>query len=629
MTPAAFLPPPGRRLARALPLLILILVPFAVYSNTLLNGFVDDDEAQVLRNPWITSVRFLPEIFTRNVWSFLPDTASNYYRPLMHVVYLIAYHLFGLHPWGFHLVNILLHAANSLMVMLLASLIPRLDGGRRTPAGSAPSALLSAPFMAALLFATHPVHTEAVSWIASVPELCFTLLCLLSLCAYAAAPAPFATLHWISAAAFFLALLCKETALVLPLLLLGYDLTFRSREHPMASGLFRFPPYIFAAAGYLVLRYQALPGSLLPPGRPYALNETQAIINALPLFARYLGMLLWPHPLNFWHTFHPIESLFSATGIVSLAIVCIFLATMILAFRRYRPVFFALLVVALPLLPALYIKVLPGKPFAERYLYFPSVGFAIAAAAFLCGPLPARLRRAVPALSAAIVLAYSGMTVARNMVWKNAETLFTDTVRQSPDADLPRYDLAIALINRNRVDEALPHFRLLVETHPGEAKYHSGLGSALLQKNRVDEAISELNLALALAPGTPEARNDLGVALRRKGLLAEGIEAYRQVLETEPDNADAHYNLWAALADEGRVEEATKHLDAAIRLRPENPFYHNMLGIEFAKQGSLGPAIEHFREAVRLAPDEPAYRRNLEKALARKSVAVSGGAGNP
>ena len=163
--------------SRAVAAVIIMIVVLSVYATSLGNGFVHDDHDQIINNPWITSASYLPSILFSSVWSFQgdPQALSNYYRPVMYIIYMVEYHLFNLSPWGWHLVNMLIHSANSIMVFLLFSRlsIPPELWGKRAHQGSVLPAMVF-PLLAALLFATHPVNSEAVAWVACVPELSFT-----------------------------------------------------------------------------------------------------------------------------------------------------------------------------------------------------------------------------------------------------------------------------------------------------------------------------------------------------------------------------------------------------------------------------------------------------------------------
>jgi tetratricopeptide (TPR) repeat protein len=582
----------------------------------------------VLRNPWIKDLRFLPEIFSRNVWSFLRNhPGSNYYRPLMHVVYMAEYHVFGLKAWGFHLVNALLHVVNSLLVLIVAA---RLAPGPGIPGRGRMAFLLSFPFVAAVLFATHPVHVEAVAWIASVPELTFTGLVLAAFLLYVSAgERRDPVLVFGSVLLFFLALLCKETAVTLPALLIAYDLALRPRTRPWAGRLAIYSLFAAAAAVYLVLRHHVMQATLLPYRRSWNLSVYELGLNALVLLRTYLQKLLLPVHLEFWHSFRPISSVLTIEGLSAFVVTVLVVLAAAVTWRKDRPSFFFLALIVVPLAPAFYINALPFKPFAERYLYLPSVGFVLLAARGLELLARSGRRRTAIALVLVTTALYSAGTIARNRVWKSAYTLFVDTVSKSPDALIPRYDLAVALWKLGRVDEAAAEYRTLIDADPSDARYHLGLASALIAMGCVDEAIAELTAARGLDPSSTETLTDLGVAMKRKGDSAAAAAFYRQALDLDPEYPDAHFDLAGALADEGRTDEALEHYQKAVDLNPDNAFWRAALGIERARAGRLDEAIAQFEEAVRLDAGEPAYRQDLEHARALRAAPPSPGDARP
>ena len=600
------------------PALVVAITAFAVYANTLSNAFIDDDQAQVLRNPWIKDFRFLPAIFSRSVWSFMRETtASNYYRPLMHVTYLIEYHFFGFRAWGFHLVNALFHVVNSLLVLLVGVRLspdPHVLPGRKRTAF-----LLSFPFVAAILFATHPIHVEAVAFIASVPELTFTGFVLLAFVLYVAAEDRRCSFLLAgSILLFFAALLCKETAIILPALLVVYDLTLRPRTPLRARRLAVYAIYVFIAAVYLVIRYRVLSETLIPAPQSWYLSGHEFVLNALVLFRTYLQKLILPVHLEFWRSFHPISSFLTVDGLSALGVTVLVLSVAILAWRRDRQSLFFIALVVVPLAPAFYISALPGKPFAERYLYLPSVGFVLLAARALGSLVLSGRKRAALAVFCTTTALYAAGTIERNRVWKNAYTLYSDTVQKSPDALLPRYNLAVALWYLGQVDEAIAQYRILIRANPADDRYHSALGAALVAEGREDEAIVELRTANALNPASVETLTTLGLAMGKKGNQEAAIAMYSEALAVDPNYPDAHFNLASALADQGKHDEALEHYRRAIKAIPENAPWHTALGIECAQQGRIDEALAQFEEAVRLAPDEPAYRQNRDRALALK-----------
>ncbi|MEE9614218.1 MAG: hypothetical protein V3W31_04595, partial [Thermodesulfobacteriota bacterium] len=354
-------------------IIVLFMVSSVVYLNSLPNGFVYDDLPQVVQNPRIQDPSSLPDIFLTDVWSFSGRNASNYYRPVMYLIFTADYHLFGLNPLGFHLTSVLLHAGVTVMVFLITSFIlgspSRAQGGTENDASPAAGGRGTA-FFAALLFATHPVHTEAVAWVSGVPELSFTLFYLLSFYFYIREDRPGLSLVF-----FLLAALSKETALTLPLVMAAYDRCF-GKGLAFYSLLKRYLPYLAVAALYFAVRSYVV-GGLAPVNVHAGLSAYEQFINVFPLFAQHLGKLLLPMNLNVTHTFHPISSMLEWRGILSLFAAAAFMAAVWLLMRRSPTAAFGLLLVAVPLLPALYIPALGEHAFAERYLYMPSVGFVI------------------------------------------------------------------------------------------------------------------------------------------------------------------------------------------------------------------------------------------------------------
>ncbi|MCL5022890.1 MAG: tetratricopeptide repeat protein [Nitrospirae bacterium] len=557
----------GGRAAVLLPVITVALISFAVYFNTLSNGFVYDDHPQVVENPWIRDTGNIFRIFTSNVWSFVEQSAvSNYYRPLMHTIYIVNYNLFGLRPWGFHLVNMLFHAANSVMVFLITATLMGKESkqytvgskqheeiGKEYAAGSkqfsayclVPGAyFLSAPFLAALLFATHPIHTEAVTWIAAVPELSFTFFYLLSLYFYMKYREGSKGAYLLSVLSFALAAFCKEPALTLPVILIAYDYGFRKEGDRLFDRLKAYIPYIAVSAAYLAMRVYALGG--FAPQKPHvSLSAYGYFINVFPLFAEYLEKLILPINLNAFHVLHPISSLLEAKGILSAAVTAAFVASSFFSKNRNNTVFFGSLLIVIPLLPALYIPALGENVFAERYLYLPSAGFIILGA---CGLAWAKARR--PKLSTALSVAallviglYSAGTISRNSVWKDNYTLFTDTIEKTPDANMIHYNLGNYYAKEGRLAEAAKEYQIAISLNPNYDRSHNNLGNIYKAYGRIDEAVAEYEAAVRINPYNAEVYNNLGVVYAYQGRGDEAVLAFKTALALNPDFVPARRNL--------------------------------------------------------------------------------------
>lgn len=520
----------------AAPILIAAF-SYLLYMGTLQFDFVYDDLALVPGNEWIRSPANIPEIFSSNMWGFGPGGRSNYYRPLIHLLLMLDYLLFGLKPWGYHLMNILFHSANSVLVFLIASHILRIMPKDRFT-GS-----FWAPFVAGVLFASHPVHTEAVAWVSGLSDLSLTFFFLLSFYLFARATEEGHIRKGFyigSLLSFFAAMLSKEAGVVLPAALFLYARSF-GRKISWRP----YIPFLVAIGAYLGMRTYALREFLpsLETGRP-ELSSFQYFINIFPLFVKYIEKLLLPVDLSAYYEFF-IRSLSEPAGYISAGVTAFFLALLFLAYKKDREVFFPLSFIVLALLPGLYIRAIPGSVLSERYLYLPSFAFI-----FLCGIVFKRVKslNGKAALSAYIcvfLLAafYSAGTLKRNPVWKDELSLWTDTAAKAPHSDRVRANYGKALLSSGRMDEAIRELRQAIALNPGSAVPHSNLGIAYDGKGWIDRAIEEFKAAIRIEPEYANAHYNLGVAYMKKGAHDKAIEEFEITLRLDPAHFQARDNL--------------------------------------------------------------------------------------
>ncbi|MEK6876843.1 MAG: tetratricopeptide repeat protein [Nanoarchaeota archaeon] len=610
-------------------IVILIIISIGVYLNTLPNEFVYDDEALVLKNHWIRDAKYIPEIFLSSVWEFQDEgIVSNHYRPLMHIIYMIDYHIFGFKPWGFHLTNIIFHAGVSVLVFLIVStlvnqlhdlnskFIPNKSGqnSKSNPeqvGTNSKSKILTPPFIAALLFATHPIHTEAVACISGLPDLSFTLCYLLSFYLYINSNKRYTPLNplsrgenknkrWgkgliLSVLFFFLAALCKELALTLPILLLVYDYSLKresvSIPQFMIHNTKKYLPYLILTGLYFILRISVLGGFAPLKGYYSRLSNYQYFINIFPLFTRYLEKLLLPINMNAFYIFHPISSIFEWKGIIALIITSVFIF-LVYFFRKNKVVFLCLLWIVIPLLPVLYIPVLAGVIFAERYLYLPSIGFVVLVALAIERVSQLKALRqfrhlGIVIVSILIILTglYSTETIKRNYVWRDNYSLWTDTVEKSPDAPPAHHNLGVVYSKQGRLDEAIREYMTAIKLRPDAPIVHHNLGNVYSKQGRFDEAIKEYMIALRLKADYVEAYNELGIVYSKQGRFDEAIKEYITALNLKPDFPEAHNNLGNAYSEQGEIDKAIEHYQIALKLKPDYSDAHYNLGIAYQKKG--------------------------------------------
>jgi len=548
---------------------LLVAVSLLVYSNTLLSGFVFDDVQNILENRWIRDFSHIPDIFSRHVAGFDKGFATSYYRPLIHLFYMLNYKIFGLNAWGYHLVNVLFHTGVVILLFLLIRRFAREKGPD----------FLSAPFLAALLFAVHPVHTEAVSWIAGLMDLSFSFFYLLAFYFYIRSGGAFGGSYTVSLLSFFLATISKEPALTLPGLLVAYDYAFKKEGMRTVPALKRYAPYLFVIGIYFALRVNALQG-IVPSKKLLGLTDFQYVLNVFPLFIKYLEKLAFPLSLTALHLFKPVKGVLELKSILSLLFTFAFILCAWLAIKKDRKLALGFILTLVPLLPALYIPgVTSPSVFAERYLYLPSSGLAVLVA-FLIGWMDENRenwkiagRGALLLISAVLALA----TFMHNAVWKDNLSLWSDTAKKSPES----------------------------------AEAHAYLGYALYESGDVDGAIREYRTAIRLKPGLGEARLNLGVAYFQKGLFEDAISEYGRALLLEPGSFILHNNIGLCYMNLGDPDRAAEHYRTALSINPGFSDAHNNLGIAYWKKGLKAEAIKEFEAASILDPENPDYGRNL------------------
>lgn len=536
---------------------IILLVTFGLYLGSLQNGFIYDDMHQVVDNRWIRSARNIPEIFTSSVWDFRHGATSSYYRPLLHVVYMLTYLFSGRAPWGYHMVNILLHAGVSVLVFLLVRELLEHFGHRRQNA-------VFPALASSLLYATHPVHTEAVNWIAGMHDVACTLCFLLSLHFHLRFRAGRKNEYPVSVAFFFLAALFKETALILPAVLIACDLSLKAAPGGRPLRFRVYVPYLLAACVYLGLRFYALGGLSLAQPR-ITMSVPGYLINMPPLFMQYLAKLLMPVNLNFYHVFHPVSSILDPKGMLSLVIAAVYASIMVVSFRRNRLLFFGLVLIALPLIPALY-------AFCERYLYLPAVGYVLLIAQVLTLLRERRPALANGALAASLVLAavYASATFVRSTAWRNEQTLYTDTLKKSPSAVEIRYNLAIVHEEQGRLREAELEYLKTIKRDPAFARAHNNLGVLYARQGRFNDAAGHLRTALTLRPDNAGAHNNLGMVCAERGMFQDAVIEFSAALALNPDYRDALFNLGSAYMALGLQRKAELAFQSLVERDPSD-----------------------------------------------------------
>jgi protein O-mannosyl-transferase len=530
--------------------LILCVLTVLSYRPAWHGGFIWDDDRYVTNNPLLTAPDGL-----RRIWLSL-DAPSQYF-PLSYTLLRIEYAWWGLNPAGYHWANILLHLANAFLVWRLLVRL-KIPGG----------------WLAAVVFALHPVQVESVAWISEVKNLLMGFFFLLTLLAWTEyVDSRERRIFYVAALVFcFLALCAKSTACVLPAALL---LIVWLKQEPIDRRvIFSITPFIFLAlaAGLIAIwweKYHQGTRMLV------SLSPVERILIASRAIWFYLSKIFWPSNLTFIYPQWKIEVAHPAAYFWLVALAALIVA--VLFARRFlgRGLEVALLFFVATLSPLLGFVMLYTFRYtfvADHYQYLACLGpIALVSAGFV--KLVERIGTArwiawIGIL--AVVGCLSVLTFRQSTTYRDLETLWRSTIAKDPNSWMAYNNLGVVQLAKGNIDEAIEKYQRSLQLHPDYPEALYNLGSAVLQKGDADQAIELCVKALNLLPRDADTHVVLGNALMAKQEVDRAIEQYREALEIHPNDSNAHYNLAVALQQEGKTEEAAREFEKAGPTRP-NP----------------------------------------------------------
>jgi tetratricopeptide (TPR) repeat protein len=518
--------------------LLVAAVAALVYLGALANPFAYDDWHTVLLNPSIRSLGNLR-------WIVIGSP-----RWLVNLSYAVDFARAGARPFAFHLTNVLLHAANALLVLQIGRKLVDDNVG----------------FWAAMLFAVHPLQSETVGYVASRPGLMCLTFVALGVLAFERALAG-GRRRWLGAAAgaWILGVACKESAAMLPLVYLALDrLLAVGDAAARRRRLLGFHAPLFAVSALAVaLRLQRFLGREHGALRPaWQQLGTQAIV-----VWRYLGLFVAPVGQSVFHAVDPIGSPLDARAWLALAALAA-LAWAVARRRRQAPAFaFGAVWFALFLAPSSLAPL--DHPMAEHRVYEASPGLFLCAA-IAWARLPARAPRwLVPSL---LVCALGAATVHRTRVWHTNVRLWQEAVERAPRAWEPRYALADARRDAGDCRAAVDDYQAAIAMRPGEPRARQNLGICLAELGRLDEAERSFRVALELAPDAPSLHHDLGLVLLKRDRPDEARAQLLEAARLDPGYPRPRRELAALYQQRYHMpDEALRWCDEARRLVPDAP----------------------------------------------------------
>jgi len=546
----------------------LAAATLAIYAQVVTFEFVTwDDPTYIYENPHIAQGLTMASV----KWAFTSGYASNWH-PLTWISHMVDVQLFGLqHPGGHHLVSVLMHVGN---VLLLLWLLTRMTGAFW------PSAL------AAALFAFHPLRVESVAWVSERKDVLSGLFFMLTLLTYHGyTQRPTLRRYLLVFLALALGLMSKPMLVTVPFVLLLLDLwPLRRWELPAWPSqrivLEKLPLLTLVLASCLATASAQQSAAAELDGLPLIWR----LINSPVAYVLYLFKTIWPTNLAFFYP-HPGTILEEELGhwlalAIGAALLLLLVSVLVLCKARKRP---DLLVAWLwflgMLLPVIGLIQVGQQAWADRYAYLPLLGIYLAFSYSLARWLehrPAVRQTAIPVVVAALLLLLP-LSWRQARVWRNSESLYTH---------------ALAVTDNNAVA-------------------HDNLGNVYLRQGQSGKALEHYQQALRIEPRDAQTFINMGDALQLMGHTEKAIKYYQQSLRIDGNNAQTYSNLGLALNALGQLQEAAWHCREALRLKPDYAEAYNNLGVVDVSMGNLTNALKHFEMAVRLDPTYTAARENF------------------
>ena len=575
--------------------LLLAVITAGLYGQVVGFGFINFDDPDYVQNNPIVQAGLS---FAGIGWAFT-STDVTVYQPLTWLSLMLDAQLFGAGAGGFHATNVLLHIINTL---LLFGLLHKLTGAVW------PSAIVAA------LFALHPLRVESVAWVVERKDVLSTCFGLMAVWAYAQYATDGKSSHYLLTVILMaLSLLAKPMLVTLPFLLLLLDIWPLRRMGSPANGSSQsMASLVLEKIPLLVISACSSIATIMSPhkaGNLYSLEALPLITrvgNAVVSLLRYMGKTLWPTELSvlYLHPMFPGGLTLELWMQITAALALVVISALVVVLRRHRYLMTGWFWFLGTLVPVIGLAQVGEQAMADRFTYFPLIGLFIMVAWFF-GELidrwrwprvPVRPIAATAALCLLVVLTATSWAQLRH--WRDSESIFTHALKLNPDNWIIHNHLATVLSGRERLDEAVDHYRKAIALRPQYAEAHNNLCSVLGAQGQFEDAIKHGRTALRVHTNYPEAHFHLAVAYAGQGKLDEAIHHYQKGLQMSDDPV-ARFNLADIQAAKGVPEEAIAGYQQVASQQPSPKVFYS-LGTALRKNGEWEEAEKSYRKALEL-----------------------------
>lgn len=526
----------------------IIILGFAVYGNSLNNGFIWDDQILIKDNSYVKGWSSLPQIFTQDIGAGAGKKTWKFYRPLQMITYIIDYSLWKSDAKGYHLTSILWHVLAALSIYVLMNMIFKDN-------------LLS--FLTGALFIVHPVHTEVVTYISGRADsmaLLFMLMCFIFY--IKSSPSKRVGTCILMLFSYALALLSKESSLILPVLLLLYHYSFKKKVH-----IKNFFLIVGISLIYVLLRVTVFKAIL--PDVTNTATLGQRLPGVFAAITSYVRLLFLPLDLHMEYG-HPLFRFSDPKCILGMSLL---LALLTVAFRKREDsplISFSLSWFFIALLPVL--NLYPINAYmAEHWLYLPSIGFFLVAAKGLQSFYKVQALRILAVSFVIGLLAWhSYLTVKQNVYWREPLLFFQRLLKYAPDSARVYYNLGNEYHNNGEDEEAIAAWKKAIEIRPDYETAYNNLGNTYLALNKGGEAISAYKKAIEIKNDHANAYYNLGNAYFSINKIEEAIASWKKATEIKKDYKEAYHNLAVIYFQQKQYNLAIENCDRAKELGIEN-----------------------------------------------------------
>jgi tetratricopeptide (TPR) repeat protein len=566
----------------------ILLISFVIYVPSFKGAFVWDDDRYIQHNPLITSID-LKALFSTYV--------MGNYHPLTMLTYAIEYQFFGLNPVGYHVINLLLHVMNVLLVFYVVFHL---------------SGKVIVALIACLLFGIHPMHVESVAWASELKDLLYSFFFLASYIFYLKyLKDQEKKLYYFSLLLFLCSLLSKGMAVSLPVVLLLTDY-FEEGKITRRRIMEKIPFFVLAVIFGIVAILAQKSSEAIQDITKFAF--LQRIVFASYGFINYLLKLILPYKLSAFYPY-PITSGENLPGYYYLFPLFLIMLTILVIYSfRFSKKFFwgigffgATVFLVLQLLPV------GDAVMADRYSYIPSIGvFYLAGEGFYW--LWNRNRKTVSIIMAGVfAIFFSIRTYARCSVWENGLILWSDVIDKYPTVAVAYNNRGGALMNEKRYEEALNDYNKAIELRPNYYDAYNNRGILHSEIQKKQEALRDYNKAIEFGPNHPEVYSNRGLLFMEFNKYKEALSDFNKAIELQPDYSLAYYNRGLLAMNQGKNPQAYSDYAMAIKLNPAYVEAYINRGVLFHNENKFDEAITEYNKAAELQPANPQiyYDRGL------------------